>query len=172
MTIMSGIFAVVVVSVTACLGLAAPPASAAAEDLVSGSAKVNFGPKHGVGQVIVNAHGNMHEAHGHITARFPDSNDPDRFNQEAEVDCVAVSGNSARVSGPLKAPIGDGSDGGLPVTHLVVEIEDNGTPGSGEADRVAVESTPLFDATAPLCAFPVRFSAFPIESGNYTVTDG
>jgi len=136
-------------------------ANAEPRDFASGSGKFNFGI--GFGQVNFTGHGTPADANGHI--RF-DIEGTAFEGLEAKVDCVAVNGNRAALSGTLKEPPAK-----LPyITRVLLYVEDNGQP-QDETDRaygLLTEGPPIDCA---LFLNPNPNFAENIEQGNVIVKD-
>ena len=141
----------------AALGAAPATAGAAPVDFTSGSASFECLENCG-GHVSWTAHGTPADAHG--TVRF---DAPGLFlGPRGSVDCVAVAGNRATVSGVLDEP-GPGLEG----PFYALSVEDNGSPGT-EGDRISV-GTSRFPVD---CALGNEFPpVFPVSRGNVVVRD-
>lgn len=139
--------------------LMAAPATAAPQDQVTGSGKINFGI--GEGQLIVNAHGTPTDAHGHLRVRIPGSG----FFEDikADVTCVNVQGNLATVSGRITNP---NPNDPFQFQYIRFSVLDNGTPGNGDAPDLA---DGILSNTDPGCDAFVTTG--PVEQGNFTVKD-
>lgn len=146
---------VAVMSAFATAAFIASPATAAPEDSVTGSGKINFGI--GTGQLIVSGHGTPLDAHGRMKIRIPDSPFADL---DARVTCVNVEGNLATVSGRIINP-----DPSVGFRYVLFTILDNGAPGQGTPDLADAYLT----HKDPGCE---HFAATgPVEQGNFTVKD-
>lgn len=139
--------------------LVAGPSTAAAApvDFTSGSASFVCLQNCG-GHVSFTGHGTPTDAHGNVHFDAPGL----FLGPRGSVDCVAVAGNRATVSGVLEKP-GPGLEG----PFYALEVEDNGSPGAGR-DRIQV-GTSRFPVQ---CAFGNEFPpVFPVERGNVVVQD-
>jgi hypothetical protein len=140
--------------------IAATPSS---DDLAVGEAKfmkTNMGQS---AQVTLAAHGNPLEASGNIRFNLG----PD-FEGRGAVTCLFVSGNQARLSGPLNEPIVIPNFGTLDHFHLtaVDNGEPNGTNAPDEAFLVLFRTT-----TPPVSCSQPLFPPDPIVQGNIVVKD-
>jgi hypothetical protein len=162
------------------LGTMASTAGAAApQDSVVGSGKLTFAdvPEPGLStteQQIVNAHSGPsgEDSSGMLTFHSPllESN-----QAQAEVQCLVVSGDTAIVGGRFPEPV---LYGGLAWRHLVFVIRDNGPRSAGPDQATGFifidrERPPGFlpcNSVPPPASFPVE-ALFPVEQGDYTVTD-
>jgi hypothetical protein len=140
--------------------IAAAPAS---DDLAVGEAKfmkTNMGQS---AQVSLTAHGSPLAANGNVRFNFS----PD-LEGRGTVDCLFVSGNQARLSGPLKQPIVIPNFG--TVDHFHITATDNGEPNSANPPDEAF--VVLFRTTTPpvSCSQPL-FPPDPIAQGNFVIKD-
>jgi hypothetical protein len=149
-------FVAVSIAAAAAVALSTVSASAAPQDSVTGSGKIDFQGQ--VGQLIVNAHGDTSDARGHMKFRIETASGV--FSDlEADVTCVRVFGNRAAVFGAVTnkpEPFAD---------YVGVFIVDNGQPGDGVPDLVRGS----LRNTDSGCFFTTPFA--PIEQGNFTVKD-
>ena len=134
-------------------------ANAEPRDFASGSGKFNFGI--GFGQANFTGHGTPADANGHI--RF-DIEGTLFESLEAKVDCVAVNGNRAALSGTLREPPANAPY----LTRVVLYVEDNGQP-QDETDSAYGELSggPPIDCTL----FQDANIGDNIEQGNVIVKD-
>jgi|1185.fasta_scaffold372581_2 hypothetical protein len=144
------------------LALLTAPAYAAPRDQTSGSAAFLCGEVNGCGgEANFTAQGTPADPQGNVRIR--------QFHQlvdsRGSVDCVAVDGNRATISGRLENP-SPATDGPI----YAILIEDNGSPGSGgvNPDRmhIAYGRFPVDCTLGNL--FP---PAFPVARGNVVVKD-
>jgi hypothetical protein len=146
---------------------AAPP-----QDVVVGSGWATFpdfpNPGESVTeQFIVSAHSGPlgEDPHGQITFHSPLLASG---HAKADVTCMTVTGNRARVGGVFSEPV---IYIGLVFGWFELIVEDNGPPGHG-TDRTT--SFIFFDRPRPPDFSPCNFDGpteFAVEQGNYTVTD-
>jgi hypothetical protein len=148
---------------------AAPP-----KDSVVGSGKLTFAdvPEPGVStteQQIVSAHSGPsgEDPSGMLKFHSPflESN-----QAQAEVTCLVVSGDTAIVGGRFPEPV---IYFGLAYRFFAVVIRDNGPRATGPDQATGVvfrdrERPPGFSPCDPVPPFSVLF---PVEQGDYTVTD-
>jgi hypothetical protein len=133
--------------------------AAAAQNQVTGSGMIDFGGL--AGQVIINAHGTVNDAHGNIKFRIPDF--PAFADAEATVTCLNVVGNTAILSGPVKNP--DPASG---FAFMQATVVDNGTPGNGVGPDLADATLADFELG---CAFTFSGAISAAQQGNFTVKD-
>jgi sorbitol-specific phosphotransferase system component IIA len=140
--------------------MAAAPSS---DDLAVGEAKfmkTNMGQS---AQVTLAAHGNPLDASGNVRISFS----PD-LEGRGTVNCIFVSGNQARLSGPLKEPIVIPNFG--TVDHFHITATDNGEPnGTNPPDEAFVV---LFRTTTPpVSCTQALVPPDPITQGNIVIKD-
>ena len=154
------------------LAAALVPATVAAEppqDFVTGSGWISYFdfPTAGettVEQNAVSAHAGPlgEDPHGTLLLHSPFG------DQRATVTCLHVTGSKAVVGGEITS---GGTYLGLPVTHLELTIEDNGS-GRGAPDTavgfIFVNRPPGFDPCTPVLGFP---PIYDVVRGNFVVND-
>ena len=139
------------------------------QDMVVGSAKIFFGPEFGgpvTEQYIVSAHSGPagDDPEGQITVHSPLL---ESAQAKADVECMVVSGNHARVGGVFEPAI---QYAGFRIRHWEVIIDDNGSPGQAPD---AANAFAFLDRPRPPGFSPCNFEAptVPVEEGNYNVND-
>jgi hypothetical protein len=141
------------------LGIA-PVAAAAPEDFTSGSASYECQQNCGA-DLVWTGHGTPADGRGNAHIRQPGL----FVDSKATVDCVAVDGNRATVSGRVHKP-SPATDG----EFYAITVEDNGPPSANDPDpdRIQVGYTFL-----PVdCEAANQFgAAFPVSRGNAVVMD-
>jgi hypothetical protein len=143
------------------------------QDTVTGSGKVTSPDFPNPGdllteQFIVSARSGPagEDPDGLITLRSPLLDVPEAT---ADVTCMIVAGSHAQVGGMFREPVGYD---GFTLRWIEVIVDDNGSPGQA-ADTM--NSFVFIDRPRPPGFSPCNFLAptdFPVEQGNYTVTDG
>lgn len=167
---------------TAAMTSAAPalPVDGAAQDVVAGSGKVTFPDFPSAGQstteqFIVSAHSGAlgEDPHGQITFHSPLLVS---HQAKADVICMTVTGNVARIGGIFEEPVTYAPELAPPnqpplFRWFELVVQDNGSPGQA-ADTS--NSIIFFDRPRPPefspCSFPTG-PLLPVDSGNYTVED-
>jgi hypothetical protein len=138
------------------LAFAAGPANAAPQDFASGSASFVC-LEDCSGSLAFTGHGTPADAHGTVKIDIPST-----IQSRGSVDCVAVDGNRATISGVLDKP-----SPGLDGPFYALQVEDNGSPGTS-GDRISV----AFGRFPVQCALANGSSpVFPVSRGNVVVKD-
>lgn len=153
--------AIGLLTIVGALGLAPGAASAAGTDFASGSASYVCGGTGCGADVAFTGHGTPADAWGTMKVNL----DEGVVRSRGSVDCVAVAGKRAVISGVLENP-----HPGLEGPFYSVIVDDNGParPGSANPDRLSF-ATARFPVT---CELGLEFPAtFPVSRGNIVVRD-
>jgi hypothetical protein len=133
-------------------------AAAAPQDFTSGSASYECEQNCGA-DLNWTGHGTPADAHGNAQIR------QQFVNSRGTVDCVAVDGNRATVSGQLQNP-SPATDG----EFYAISVEDNGPPRSNDPEPDRIQVGYIFHPIA--CEFGNEFPpVFPVSRGNVVVMD-
>jgi hypothetical protein len=136
--------------------IASTPSS---KDFAVGSGRFSRGqPREGFN---ISAHGSPTDAHGHV--KFTD---PILGEVRGEVDCLAVSGNTAGISGTVT------SAADPELEAFIVGIRDNGEPNNSPRDQaiLALSTDPIVIPDCGLGDF-IADGAPEIVQGNLVVKD-
>jgi hypothetical protein len=151
---------------TACLGLLALSAAAAADP--GGDSIVGAGRDAFDANVSISAHSgpNGENPRGHNNATIPLPGTPhDEFQVRLDVVCVAVVGNLAAIGGLVTESASNLFPAGTP---FVVVFRDTGLPG-GEGD--AIEPFPFEPADSCADFVGLAASVPPLRNGNISIHD-
>ena len=143
---------------------------------VTGAVKVTFPnfPAPGLStteQLVISAHDGPNGPNGSIVFRSPLSAVP---VATADVTCLVVIGSDAWVGGTFSEPFVYGGESGFPastLTHIGVQLRDNGSPGRGVQD--GVHPVMFTDRPRPPTFSPCNLDQplFPVEQGDLVVHD-
>jgi hypothetical protein len=158
-------------------GLVVPGASSgqgSPYNSVTGAVQVTFPNFPALGlstteQLVVSAHDGPNGPTGSIVFRSPLSAVP---VATADVTCLVVIGSDAWVGGTFTEPFVYGGQSGFPastLTHIGVQLRDNGSPGNGVPD--AVHPVVFPDRPRPPTFSPCNLDQplFPVDQGNLVV---
>ena len=167
-------FAVVTVVAAGLVAAGVSSGQGSPYNAVTGAAKVTFPnfPAPGLStteQLVISAQDSPNGPNGTIVFRSPLSAVP---VATANVTCLVVIGTDAWVGGTFSKPFVYGGQSGFPaatLTHIGVQLRDNGSPGLGVQD--AVHPVVFPDRQRPPTFTPCNLDQplFPVDQGNLVV---
>lgn len=165
---------------TAVAGLVSPGGSSgqgSPYNSVNGAVKVTFPDFPAPGestteQLVISAHDGPRGPKGSIEFRSPLAEVP---VAKADVTCLLVTGSEARVGGTFREPFlytARRGDPAVRISHFLVQLLDNGSPGQGTPD--AVHPVVFREVQRPPTFSPCQIQQlllYPVDQGNLVVND-
>ena len=176
-TVVALALAVVATAVAALVEPAGSSGQGSPYDSVTGAVKVTFPNFPAAGestteQLVISAHDGPNGVTGSIEFRSPLAA---VSVATVDVTCLVVIGSDAWVGGKFREPFVYGDQSGFPastLTHLGVQLRDNGSPGLGIPD--GVHPVVFLDKPRPPTFSPCNLDQplFPVDQGNLIVHAG